>query len=156
MVPRQKDEQDVADHTDHFRILPLPLQPMTGLEHTETITVPHRSTPLLRCCEHPQGLLRFRKFGSRFIHKRARTFQPLKQRELFRWASRACRAGACQGCSSWPWPPSASATSQPSHRSTKIPPAPSITDAIMSTATIALPMSNIVCLSTGISLKLRS
>src|SRR5215475_12448962 len=38
------------------------------------------------------------------------------------------------------------------YRGTKIPPAPSITDAIMSTATIALPMSNIVCLSTATSL----
>jgi hypothetical protein len=38
------------------------------------------------------------------------------------------------------------------YRGTNIPPAPSITDAMMSTATIALPMSNIVCLSIATSL----
>jgi ParB/RepB/Spo0J family partition protein len=40
MVPCQKDEQDMTDHSDHFKILPLPLQRLVGLEHTETITVP--------------------------------------------------------------------------------------------------------------------
>jgi hypothetical protein len=39
------------------------------------------------------------------------------------------------------------------YRGTKIPPGPSIMDAITSTATIALPMSNILCLSISTSLK---